>query len=299
MKHTMLSLIIFGFLSGQTEPLTDIMEVEPRIYGFKNATIHVSPDKTIENGSLLIRDGIIEAIGKKVSFPDDAPVRDMESAHIYAGFIDGWVEVSTEDYPKTNRTHWINLVHPEWNAADAFAMDEGTKSTLHELGFTQIHAVLDDGIFRGQSSLISLDESNTILNPALCQVMDFKVRGWGGKDYPSALLGTIAVMRQTLYDADWYSKATDIAEAYPDKNEPVKNNPSLELLSQARETGIPFLFKTTNETAAGRAMAIAKKFNLDLWLLGSGFEYRRLRDIQKQNPFVILNVRGPRLHISG
>ena len=34
-----------------------------------NVTLHISPEVTIENGTILIRDGKIVAAGKKVAFP--------------------------------------------------------------------------------------------------------------------------------------------------------------------------------------------------------------------------------------
>ena len=286
-------LLFFGFLFCQTEPLTDIMHVTPRVFVLQNAIVHMEPGYSNTNASIIIRDGIIEDVGSNILFPRDATILDMHGAHIYAGFIDGWFEVKTKEIKQTSRSHWINLVHPEWVIADYYIPDDTTVIELHGLGFTHIHAVPDDGIFRGQSSVISLDKPASIVNPSVSQVMDFKTRGWSSKDYPGALLGTIAVMRQTLYDADWYSKSQAIYAKYPEKNEPLKENQALAVLADARKNDIPFLIKTGQETAAGRAIKIANEFGLKLWLLGSGFEYRRISDIAKSHPFIIIPVNFP------
>ncbi|NQV15031.1 amidohydrolase family protein, partial [bacterium] len=184
-------------------------------------------------------------------------------------------------------------VHPEWVAADYYELADSVVKDLRALGFTHIQAVPDDGIFRGQSSLIDLDDAASITVPSISQVVDFKTRGRDSNAYPSALLGTIAVMRQTLYDAEWYGKSQAIYSKYPDKNESIKENLALDVLAEARSNNSPFLLKTGQETAAVRAIDFANEFGLNLWLKGSGFEYRRLTEIAKANPFIILPINFP------
>ncbi len=293
MKILILLVSCGGLLFGQTEPLIDIMHVNPRVFVLQNATVHIEPGNTISNASIAMRDGIIEQVGSRISVPKDATIIDLQGAQIYAGFIDGWFEVKTKEVKQTARSHWIDLVHPEWVASDYYSPDTKVVNDLRSLGFTQIHAVPDDGIFRGQSSVIDLDDDNSIAVPVVSQVLDFKNRAWGSRDYPGSLLGTIAVMRQTLYDADWYGRSQAIYAKHPDKNESIKANLALKVLAKAQADKTPFIIKTGQEAAALRAMDIAREFGLKLWLLGSGFEYRRLSEISKEKPFIILPVNFP------
>jgi len=291
-KSILLALIASGLLC-QTAPLTDILHVTPRVYVLSNARVHIEPGKSIPQASIVIRDGLIREVGSKIEAPTDATVLDIEGADIYAGFIDGWVEVKTADVQKTARSHWNDLVHPEWVASDYYSYEESKVDDLHSQGFTQIHAVADEGIFRGQSSIIDLDVKASITAPAVSQVMDYKVREPGSIEYPRALLGTIAVMRQTLYDAEWYAESQAIYAKYPDKNEPITENIALDILGKARSNQVPFFIRTEHETAATRAIGYAKEFDLKLWLLGSGYEYRRLSDIAQANPFIVLPLNFP------
>ena len=41
-------------------------------YAITNAKIVVSPDKTIAQGVILMRDGLIQAVGENVAIPPDA-----------------------------------------------------------------------------------------------------------------------------------------------------------------------------------------------------------------------------------
>ncbi|NQV41649.1 MAG: amidohydrolase family protein [Candidatus Marinimicrobia bacterium] len=293
MKKSILLAIFASGLFCQTAPLVDILHITPRVYVLSNAHVHTEPGKSIPQASIVIRDGIIGEVGSKIAVPADATVLDMGGAHIYSGFIDGWVEVKTEAVQRTSRSHWNDLVHPEWVASDYYTYDEGKVDDLHSQGFTQIHVVPDDGIFRGQSSIIDLNAKASITSPIVSQIMDYKIRERGSSEYPRALLGTIAVMRQTLYDSEWYAESHAIYAKYPDKNEPITENVSLDVLGKARADKAPFFIRTEHETAASRAIAYAREFELKLWLLGSGYEYRRLSDIAKANPFIVLPLNYP------
>ena len=293
MKKSFLLVLMASGLFCQTGPLTDILHISPRVYALRNAYVHTEPGKSIPQASIVIRDGLIMEVGSKVEIPADATVIDMKGANIYAGFIDGWLEVKTEDVNQTSRSHWNDLVHPQWVASDYYSNEESMVHDLHTQGFTQIHAVPDDGIFRGQSSIIDLNVEASITSPVVSQVMDYKVRDRGSKEYPRALLGTIAVMRQTLYDSEWYANSQAIYAKHPDKNEPITENVALEILGKARANKQPFLIRTEHETAANRAIGYSREFDLNLWLLGSGYEYRRLSDISKANPFIILPLNFP------
>ncbi|NQV30279.1 MAG: amidohydrolase family protein [Candidatus Marinimicrobia bacterium] len=293
MKKSILLALIASGLFCQTAPLVDILHVTPRVYVLRNAHVHTEPGKSIPDGSIVIRDGIIREVGSNIDVPADATVLDMEGANIYAGFIDGWVEVKTGNVKQTSRSHWNDLVHPEWVASDYYSYKDSLVHDLHSQGFTQIHAVTDAGIFRGQSSIIDLNLEASITAPIVSQVMDYKVREQGSMQYPRALLGTIAVMRQTLYDAEWYGISQAIYSKYPDKNEPITENVALDILGKARANKTPFLIRTEHETAATRAIGFAREFDLKLWLLGSGYEYRRLSDIAQANLFIVVPLNFP------
>ncbi|MBC8192028.1 MAG: amidohydrolase family protein [Candidatus Marinimicrobia bacterium] len=293
MKNSILLVILTTVLLGQTEPLKDLMHVNPRVFVLQNAVVHIEPGQSISNASIVIRDGIILEVGTKVNVPEDAAIIDMDGDHIYAGFIDAWVDVDSMDLQQSHRSHWIDVVHPEWVASDSYTPDDRSVKERRKLGFTQLHTGLTKGIFRGQSSLIDMDGSASITIPAVSQVLDFYTRDRGEDGYPEALLGTIAVMRQTLYDAEWYEKAQKIYTRHPDKNEQPTADLALATLAEARSQGIPFLFRTAHETAAQRAIDISNEFDLKLWLIGSGYEYRRLSEIAEANPFIILPLNFP------
>src|SRR5881398_1032005 len=60
----------------------------PGVYAITGATVHPASGPDIANGTVLIRDGLIEAVGANVAVPPDAAIIDVKGAHVYPGLID-------------------------------------------------------------------------------------------------------------------------------------------------------------------------------------------------------------------
>src|SRR3954470_20448102 len=73
-----------------TVPKQGIRENDPRVHALTNARIVTMPGKTIEKGTVLIRDGIIAEVGADVKVPVEARVWDLAGKTIYPGFIDAY-----------------------------------------------------------------------------------------------------------------------------------------------------------------------------------------------------------------
>ena len=97
-KH--LFIFIFSYLIAQTEPVKDIHVNPPRVWALTNAMIHTEPGDSLKDATLIIRDGRIDKVGRYIKVPLDAYEIDLEGAHIYSGFIDGWLDVKKDE--KTN-----------------------------------------------------------------------------------------------------------------------------------------------------------------------------------------------------
>ncbi len=92
---------------GQTAPAVGLRDNTPSVYAFTNARIVVSAGNVIENGTLVIRNGIVESAGSRVEPPADAWIKDMEGKTIYPGFIDLWAEIGFSDSVQTNRSRKV------------------------------------------------------------------------------------------------------------------------------------------------------------------------------------------------
>ena len=92
---TIAGSILTGSISAQqqTTPTIGLHEKTPRVHAFAGASVVVEPGTTIEDGTVIVRDGIIEAVGDALEIPPDARVWELEGRTVYAGFIDAMTEV--------------------------------------------------------------------------------------------------------------------------------------------------------------------------------------------------------------
>src|ERR1043165_5773838 len=60
----------------------------PGVYAITGATVHPASGPDIANGTVLIRGGVIEAVGANVAIPPDAAGIDAKGAHVYPGLIE-------------------------------------------------------------------------------------------------------------------------------------------------------------------------------------------------------------------
>ncbi|HEX8617671.1 MAG TPA: amidohydrolase, partial [Thermoanaerobaculia bacterium] len=60
----------------------------PGVYAITGGTVHPVSGPAISNGTVIVREGLIEAVGANASVPADATIIDAAGAHVYPGLID-------------------------------------------------------------------------------------------------------------------------------------------------------------------------------------------------------------------
>ena len=90
MNNRIVFFLMLAIASAQVTPVAGLHDNTPRIYALKNVAIVSEPGKFIENGIVVIRDGIITAAGAETVIPSDAFEIDMIGKTVYAGFIESY-----------------------------------------------------------------------------------------------------------------------------------------------------------------------------------------------------------------
>ncbi|MFG0329910.1 MAG: amidohydrolase family protein [Phycisphaerales bacterium] len=276
----------------------------PRVHALLNARVVVKPGETIDRATVVIRDGMIESVDAAGGrAPDDARAWDLEGKTVHAGFIEPYLPVDTpDDLGSSVGRHWISTVHPELRAASLGGPSNGDATTLREMGFTTALLVPDDGIFRGQAALVALGDGDgngngtrTIYDADGPQVIAF-ARGGGPDGYPGSLMGTMAVIRQTMLDADWHAQCEDLYASNMngfEAPEPSDAYRALRPLATGAD-GARALFISDNEFDFLRAAGLADEFELSNTIVrGSGNEFRRLDAIVETGHAILLPLEFP------
>ena len=71
-------IILTSAVFAQTRPPAGIRAHTPRVHAFVNAKVILGPGNVIEQATLVVRDGVIEAVGEQVRPPADARVWNMK-----------------------------------------------------------------------------------------------------------------------------------------------------------------------------------------------------------------------------
>jgi imidazolonepropionase-like amidohydrolase len=283
MTLTVLPPVMLGAQQpSRTEPVVGLRENPVRLHALTGARVVVSPGQALDDATIVIRDGLIEAVGSGVRAPAGARVWDLSGHTVYPGFIDAHADLGMDDVPEegdVGPTHWNPQVRAYFSTSSDLQDDPGRRSALRSLGFGTALAVPRLGIFRGQAAVIDLGDGNVrgrIVRPNLVQSVAFGRSAELGGLYPNSPMGAIALIRQTLLDADWYRRAWDAYEQSGRAFLPPETSEALASLDLAARGEQPMLFEATREEEHLRVRALAAELGVVPWVRGNGHEYKLL-----------------------
>jgi imidazolonepropionase-like amidohydrolase len=283
-----------SLLAQNIKPINGVQQSKPKYIAIKNAKIIASPTKNYDNGIILIQDDKIIKIGNNISIPNDALILDYSGKFIYPSFIECFssfgIEKPASNYSffpqiesnKNGAYYWNEAIHPENNANQLYKYDVKKEEELLKLGFGIISTHQDDGIIQGTSSVfkIGLDDYNSSLLKDFSNLHFSFKKGVSNQTYPSSQMGSIALLRQTIYDLKAYSASKNI-----------QTNTSLDVLKNAIKTKL--IFQAYDKYEILRAQKIANEFALNFNYFCSGNEYQIIDELKQLKTNFILPINFP------
>ena len=263
-----------------------------------NAKIFITPSQQIDNGTLLVKESKVVKVGTNLDFPKNTVVIDVKGKFIYPSFIDlysdfGVVKPKRESNAgrspqyKASREgfYWNDHIRAEQNAIDHFKYDQKAAKSLLEAGFGVVNTHLQDGIIRGTGALVALDSngsnSQRILSDQSAQYISFTKSVRSRQSYPSSIMGTMALLRQLSYDADWYAKGYVSTK-----------DRSIEAYNQNKSQ--VQIIEAGSRANALRADKVGDEIGVQYVILGGGDEYERINEIKNTNATFILPINFPK-----
>ena len=295
---TLLLLFAYCFLpfnskAQETNPVNGPFSIIPNYYVLVNASVFSNTENKMIDATIVVKNGIIENFGKGITIPKDALLIDLKGKYLYPSFIDLYSNygLNIPNNTKGNALYntnkkgayaWNDAIKAELNAVDYFSFDEKKSKQYIESGFGTVLTGNHDGISRGTSALVltgNLNENSLVILPKAATGFSLN-KGSSVQDYPNSLMGSIALLRQTFYDANWY------------KTQTIEKNLTLDAFNQSLQ--LPSIFQVDDKLSVLRANKIAKEFNTNFIIKGAGDEYQRLNEIKEANTTLIVPINFPK-----
>ncbi len=283
--------------------------LRPTVFALRDARIVTEPGQVLEKATIVIRDGLIEAVGADVKPPADALVIDGKGLVVYPGFVDasshrGYdtalrrsesgppaVEDLLGEALATTKIDNRKGVTPEFEVHSALKAEPEQADSWRRLGFTAQLVAPEGGILSGQSALVSLSGAvprEAVLRGTVAQHVSF--RTVGGSDYPRVLMGVIAHARQTLLDAGHHQR---VWKAYEESGRAGRRpplDPALAALASALDGKQPVVFEADRLDRIEHVLDFAAEFGIKPILYGGRDAWKAADRLAREQVPVILRL---------
>jgi imidazolonepropionase-like amidohydrolase len=290
----------------------------PHIYAIKGARLVTAAGAPIASGTIVIKNGLIEAIGADVQPPAEAIVIEGAGLSVYPGLIDmgtsTGIETTAQTPPATFRTteeaerfRRNAILRPDLEIAGYVRPDAPELARFASNGITSVLATPAGGVVKGQSALVNVtagpDEpqigavadtrrGQQIVRTPVALHVDFGGRGGGG-GYPVSLMGTIAFVRQSFLDAQHHQLAKQRFERLKTGVARPMHDAALDAMQPALTGRLPVAFEADAAREIVRALSMAKEFKLDPVITSAREADQVAADLKAQNARVIYNLNFP------
>lgn len=274
-------------------------------WALTNARIQTVTRGVIDKGTVIIRKGLIEAVGASIAVPPDARVLDLGGKTISPGLLDltsslglpaptagggggggGPAPAPPQGGPRPG-------LDPEREAARELKVPPGDIKPIRDLGVTAVLVSPSRGLFRGASALVPLRDSvgpSDIIRAPVAMHMGYQ--GVAG-DYPGTLLGVITYQRQSFYDAQRQSLLLERYKASPRGMPRPENDASLDALVPVVRGQLPLFIEANNENEIRRAVRLVKEFDLKATIVGATEGFEALDALNGSTAIVSVNFPQP------
>ena len=294
--------------------LASIADAQEGTWALTNARIETVTRGVIERGTIVIRDGLIEAVGADVRPPSDARVVDLAGKRVFPGLIDLTSTLGLPSAPppsggqgnaqggsaaQSGAATVRNVgLEPGRVIAEELRPSASDIRTARDVGITSVLVAPSRGAFRGLSALVPLREESAtqyVVKSPVALHMGFEGAqgsGFGGR-YPATLLGVIAYERQAFHDARHHAALQERYRTGVRGATRPSYDADLDALVPVVRGTVPAFFAADRENEIRRAVKIGDEFDLKLTIVGATEGFRAI-DALKRADGVVVSVDFPR-----
>jgi len=275
-------------------------------YAIRNAHIITVSGPDIDNGSILIREGKIEAVGATIDIPSAAQQIDARGMIVFPGMFDagtslGLVEVG-QGASGTVDLSEIGDLNPNAKAVVSINPHSAHVGVTRVDGVTTVLSSPTGGLISGQAVLMNLVGTTPLemaIVPYAALVINYpRLTSRGGEffsEQPTTNLAEVLTanerqleqIRKLLRDAEAYGRAQD-AYAKDSSLPRPDRNVVLESITPYLRAERPVIFRADREGEIRGAIKFAEEMKLKAIILGGGDAAKLTSLLREKNVPVIL-----------
>lgn len=243
----------------------------------------------IENGTVLVENGKIAAVGQNVKVPRGAQVIDARGKVVMPGLFDAGDKLGTVEIPAlqitVDSTEYTEPLQPQLRVLDALNPESENILVSRAAGITNALSTPADGnLVGGQSAVIQLDgdtvDAMVVKSPAALHISlgEPSKTTYGEKNRaPQTRMGEIAMLRQAFLKAQHYKQVQD---AYTQKQSGEKPSAApardlkMDAMVAAMEDRIPVVAHADRVSDMESALRLADEFHFHLILADAAAAWR-------------------------
>jgi len=248
-------------------------------YALENARVVQAPGQVLESATVVVRDGMIEAVGEDADVPYDAQSIAADSLVVYAGFIDGLshagVEMPDAEDPDVedpgNPPPDAAGIQPDRSIRPLLTPDDSDLESLRKAGFTAGHVVPEGQMLPGSSAHLfyggeTADDLVLEQNPTLFA----QLQTASGYVYPATDMAVIAKFRQLFREAERRQNLEAAYERDPTGRPQPPQDPQHEALFPVLDQEQPLAFYADDALSLHRILSLRQELEVPLVLAGLG-----------------------------
>lgn len=245
----------------------------------------------IDNGTVLVENGKITAVGRDVTVPRGAQLIDARGKVVMPGLFDAGDKLGTVEIPAlqitVDSTEYTDPVQPQLRVLDALNPESENILVNRAAGITNSLSTPADGnLIGGQSAVIQLDgdtvDAMVVKSPAALHISlgEESKTTYGTKSRaPETRMGEIAMLRQAFLKAEHYKEVQD---AYTQKqggkdeksSAPPARDLKMDAMVAALEGKIPVVAHADRVSDMESALRLADEFHFRLILADAAAAWR-------------------------
>lgn len=273
-----------------------------RTYALENATVVQAPGQVLEDATVIVRNGLIDAVGTDVTIPFDAQRIEADSLTVYAGFISG-LSYAAVDEPESEGGQDVENpgtppndragIQPDRQARSMLDPSDNDVESLREIGFAAAHVVPEGRMLPGAGTIVQLagDDPNAMVLRGDASLFT-QFEGARGV-YPATSMANIATWRQLYREAERRMMLEEQYAQNPRGRERPPSDPVHNAFFPVLDGTKPVFFYTQGLLEMHRALSLQEELGFPLALAGLREGFRDPETLQSAEADLFLSLDLP------